>query len=48
MTSIPTALLIGGSKAMALDTAKRLAGRGANWILVAQRPRVRTHIACEA
>jgi len=31
-----TALLIGGSKGMALDTARRLAGRGINLILVAR------------
>lgn len=36
MTTQQTALLIGGSKGMALDTAKRLAKRGINLILVAR------------
>ncbi|GAA6154276.1 SDR family NAD(P)-dependent oxidoreductase [Pseudoteredinibacter isoporae] len=36
MTPSQTALLIGGSKGMALDTAKQLAQRGINLILVAR------------
>ena len=36
LMSKETALLVGGSKGMALDTAKRLAGRGVNLILVAR------------
>jgi len=36
MTHSPTALLVGGSKGMALDTAKRLAQRGIDLILVAR------------